>query len=434
MIKLRQRVSSEAIDLKESMLHFRNPRWSVLLVLVMIVTQLMGPVQAMGQVQLDGQDGTKSQQATRDLQNLVDELDMNLDLSKPPLTTEEQQVAELITQRVSSTEWLGALAPIALSPFFGLTCLSGIAIVGEDYLPADHYLRRASTPLRNPLVFIVFLLLTVLTSLPKLSKVSKPFAQAVDQMEAYAALIILLVIRFIGNIETGPTGTEEIALVQAGFVDFSAESLLMLATVVNVIVINTVKFFFEILIWITPVPFIDAIFEVANKTMCAALTAVYAFNPMIATVINLLLLAACLLAFRWVKRREVYYRTILFDFVRGWFSKSETLPADGKLLVFPTQAFDDIPPFAKCELSSTNDGWLLSQPRLLRSPVQKSLSGVQLSIDSGILKNSLQIDQAQFYFGRRYNRDLAGLAKLLKASLSTVADERSTGNMAMELA
>ncbi|MCA9201028.1 MAG: hypothetical protein KDA87_25990, partial [Planctomycetales bacterium] len=104
-------------------------------------------------------------------------------------TLAEQHAAARLSEHVSTSEWLGPLAPVALSPFFGITCLSGMAIFGEGWLPADHFLTRASTPLKNPVVFYSFLTLTVLTSVPRLSKVSKPFAQAVDQLEAYAGII-----------------------------------------------------------------------------------------------------------------------------------------------------------------------------------------------------------------------------------------------------
>ncbi|MEM8680995.1 MAG: hypothetical protein AAGF97_16750, partial [Planctomycetota bacterium] len=251
-----------------------------------------------------------------------------------PLSAQQREFAEEISRSVSSTDWLGALAPVAISPFFGITCLSGIAILGDDYLAADHYLR--GTPgLRNPIVFLTFLTLTVLTSLPRLSKVSKPFAQAADQMETYSTLIILLVVRLMAGLnEAGPPSDEVAIVYRAGFIDFSFEMMLMLATVINLLVINSVRFFFEMLVWITPVPFIDALFESANKACCAGLAAIYAFSPTLATLINLLILAACLVIFQWVRRREIYYRTLLIDFCYSWRDPREPIPKSVRLVVF----------------------------------------------------------------------------------------------------
>ena len=417
------------------MQRFRKPHWMLLLILVLTTGQILGQGIALDAPQRDStsQQLPNSEERVPDLHDLADSID--LDLSKSPLTTEEQATAEALALRVSSTEWLGALGPVALSPFFGLTCLSGIAILGEERLPEDHYLRRASSPLRHPLVFLSFLVLTILTSIPKFSKVSKPFAQAVDQLETYSAIIILLVIRFMGNVEMGPPGEAEVAVVyQAGIFEFSAETLLMLATVINIVAINTVKFFFEVMIWITPVPFIDAIFEASNKALCAALAAVYAFSPTIATIINLLLLAACLLAFRWVKRREVYYRTVLFDFVRHWWKANPTVPAEGTTVVFPQEEFQGIPALSRCELSKSEQGWQLRVPRLLRSPLVKELTNANVTLKSGLLMSTLEIDEKPFRFGKRGHQQLAEIATRLAANYDGIESPEATGNLAMELA
>lgn len=362
----------------------------------------------------------------------IDALDLKIDLSEDPLSDREKQAVEQLTHSISSTEWLGTLAPVALSPFFGLTCLSGLAIVGEDHLPEDHFLRSASTPLRNPLVFFTFLALTILTSLPKFSKVSKPFAQAVDSLEAYSAIIILLVIRYLGSVEVG--GTEQVAVVyQAGIFEFSAETLLWLATAINIVVINTVKFFFEILTWITPVPFLDAIFELCNKALCAGLMAIYTYSPTLATVINLVLLALCLLAFRWIKRREVYYRTILFDFLRDFLKRDSTVLPDGAITVFPTNEYQDIPKLSRCELTKTADGWRIESKRLFRPAIVHHFDQPKPEIKMGLLTNEISAGENHFKFGKQFNSKMNELCEKLGVSHPATATA-APGALAGELA
>ena len=413
---------------------FRRPAYSVALLMLMLASPILAAApksDAAQKIDWPQPPSASSSQAELDLKNIVE----SLDLDEAPVLPEEQEIANLITQRVSTTEWLGALAPVALSPFFGLTCLSGIAIVGEDRLPDDHFLKRASSPLSNPLVFLTFLALTILTSIPKFSKVSKPFAQAVDQLETYSALIILIVIRFMGDM--GPPGEEHVALVyQAGIVEFSAESLLMIATILNVIVINTVKFFFEVLIWITPVPFIDAMFEAGNKLLCAALAGIYAFSPTIATIINLLLLGACLLAFRWVKRREIYYRSILCDFLRNWCGIGVTPPEKAMLSVFPQQDISGIPKMSRCELTPTENGWQLVRRRLFRPAIKKQFSGESPTITTGLLMNSVNFEGTTFKFGKRYQKSLSQVARQLDLRYDAPAtkEQNTAVGLATELA
>jgi len=413
------------------MQRFRRPIWKILIVALLFGGQVLAQLPS-GARDDETQQTRVEDEAPGQLRDFMNQLEG--DIEKSPLSTQEQDTATAISDKVKATEWLGALAPVAISPFFGLTCLSGIAILGEDRLPEDHYLRRASTPLRHPLVFLTFLILTIITSVPKFSKVSKPFAQAVDQLETYSAIIILLVVRFMGGIEMGPPDSQTVVL-QAGIVEFSAETLLMLATVVNIVVINTVKFFFEVMIWITPVPFIDAMFEAASKALCAALAVVYAFNPAIATLINLAILACCLFVFAWVKRREVYYRTILFDFVRHWYQPESDLPSDGKLIVFPKKPIGGIPAMAKCELSKSNEGWLLRMPRWFRPAIEHRWTDDTPTIESGLLRNKLQVQGTVFQFGKRFNKQLPKLASLLGAKVDgSASEQRPVGSLVGELA
>ena len=226
------------------------------------------------------------------------------------------QVAQQLSEAVAASEWLGPLAPVALSPFFGITCLSGLALFGDEFLPANHALLRSDSPLNNPTLFAVFLVLTILTSVPRLSKVSKPLAQCVDRLEAYAGIITLLVIRYLSTQAAPELEPTADVVLRAGPLELSFEVCMAVATAVNILVINGVKWFFEILVWLTPIPTVDAIFEASNKLVCAALMGIYAYSPTLATAINLLILGCCLMVFVWVRRREVYYRTMLWDFLR----------------------------------------------------------------------------------------------------------------------
>ena len=101
------------------MRHFRRPGYSVALLVIMLCTQVAAQLPTAPTQSPKGTDSQGSK-AKEDIQNLVDDLNIDLDLKldEAPLSNEEQEVAELITQRVSSTEWLGALTPVALSPFF----------------------------------------------------------------------------------------------------------------------------------------------------------------------------------------------------------------------------------------------------------------------------------------------------------------------------
>ncbi|KLU07061.1 putative transmembrane protein [Rhodopirellula islandica] len=263
-------------------------------------------------------------------------------------------------------DWLGPLAPLALSPFFGVACLSGLALWGPDWI-TDNALLGSAGPLRSVPLFCVFAVLAVVTSVPRLSKVSKPFAQAMDQLEAYSVIVILLAIKITASMTADSVGTDETQLAMetlpvytAGIFSFTANTLILIAMTVNMLVINSVKFFFEFLVWLTPFPTVDAIFEVCNKSLCAGLMAVYALSPTLATVFNFAILLVAALIFRWAGRRVKFYRTMLLDPVLARIWPGFATPDPRGVIVFSQDSIGPYPAKSCLRLRRDDEGWLLT--------------------------------------------------------------------------
>lgn len=240
---------------------------------------------------------------------LVAQLGGALDML-PGLDSKASQTGEAIAHQLSTSEWLGPLAPVALSPFFGLTILSGIATYGPDWLQQRSSLFSESSTLNSPALFWCMLTLSVLSSFPRLSKLSKPFALAAENLETYSAIIILIVVRTLGS--TGEVSPDAAVVGNISMIAGMPTDILLSAfAALNVVVINMVKVFCELLVWLIPFPSVDAIVELANKCVCSALLALYCFSPTAATAVNLLILSVCLLAFGAVYRRLRYYRDVI---------------------------------------------------------------------------------------------------------------------------
>ena len=70
---------------------------------------------------------------------------------------QDQQKADRLIEKFHVSETLGPLAPVAMSPFFGLTCLSGTSILcNKGVLPENSFLIGNDT-LNNGYVFLAFL-------------------------------------------------------------------------------------------------------------------------------------------------------------------------------------------------------------------------------------------------------------------------------------
>lgn len=250
---------------------------------------------------------------------LVSNVSFQLAYSTPMGGTENAVVGQ-ITDFLATSEWLGPLAPVALSPFFGLAMLSGAATYGPDWLGERSGLFADGSSLDNAPLFWIMAMLAIASSLPRLSKVSKPIALACENLETYSSVIILVVLRFVAveNAEIESSGE-----LQAGM---TADVIVSILVAMNIVVINGVKLFFEFLIWLVPFPSIDAMLELGNKSLCAAFMGLYMFSPAAATLLNLIVLAGCLVVFGWVRRRTGYYRNIIANpllekLLPDWFAE-----------------------------------------------------------------------------------------------------------------
>ncbi|MCA9062264.1 MAG: hypothetical protein KDA96_04375 [Planctomycetaceae bacterium] len=333
--------------------------------------------------------------------------------------------AQQFGQTLSIGEWLGPMAPLALSPFFGITLLSGLSLSGSHWISPDNALLSQSSPLHSHAVFWTFLVLTLMTSLPRLTKVSKPFAQAMDQIESWSGITTLLIMRVI-VVTTQQEPPEMDGLLSAGMGTMTLDAVLMIAAVVNFIVIRTVRCFFEILIWLTPFPTVDAVFEFCNKSLCAGLMLLYAWSPIAALVVNLGMFGVCLTVFVWIRRREVFYRTILLGLFARVFLKRRR---KDYLVVFPSQACLPFPGRTRCLLERTQDGWQITQVRWLlpaRTLTVPEETGKPV-VACGMITNSLVFPgfpEVRWDFCQQYNHDADNVAAEFGFVISEATVER----------
>jgi hypothetical protein len=366
---------------------------------------------------------------------------------------DEQREGQRIADRLAQN--IGPLAPVALSPFFALTCLSGASLLADSGLPLVDGLGRNAvlgkgSPLHSWPVFFGLLILTGITTLPKLTKVSKPLGQAIDQIEAHAGIIAVVAVQFLSGLDAGGNGPEPAAIVlQAGVFSFSVDLLIYAFSAINIFVVNTVKFFFEVLIWLSPFPAVDAAFEAANKAVAGALLAIYLWSPWVALFLNLLIFLICLVIFGWVYRRVVYMRSVLGDPIFGWFAEkifrrppatltSTRLPVviarqlpDRSLVLkaFAGNSIAGVKRKARGFLVRSGDRLVFAKPRFFRSPIIAELPqpGEKNEVQTGLLSNAVSLGETgqEVIITRRYNSLLDPIRRQLGAPADAAAAAES---------
>ena len=346
---------------------------------------------------------------------------------KSELEQDSKKVDKFV-EKYGITEALGPLAPVAMSPFFGLACLSGTSILCDaGILPANDFL-QGNEVLNNWLVFLLFAGLTVVTSVPKLVSVSKVFAEAMDRVETYAGIISYGVILLAAQQNAGQ---EDVVVYSAGFITLTYSGLLACMAAINIFVIATVRFFFELLVLISPIPTLDAIFECTNKGIAGIIACIYAFNPYLAFVLNVVIFLVCLVIFKWVNRRLKYHKAILLEpillgLVRKLLGR-DTYNPDWKIrrrlgrdisgieLVvkcFPMRKLGKIKKKDRCYLVFAESGISLARPHLLKAALVRTLEPGKISSDvqEGLTAYSVELTDGEkpveLVFGRVYTEKL----------------------------
>lgn len=310
------------------------------------------------------------------------------------LDTSTLDASQVVSEQIATSEWLGPLAPIALSPFFGLAVLSGAASYGPDWLQERSALLGDNNILSNPLLFWVLLGLAIVTSLPRLTKVSKPIALAAENLESYSAVIILVVVRLLGA-SGDPIGAEGESVAaapivfSAGFADLSMDVLMALVAALNVIVINVVKLCFEFLVWLIPFPAIDAVLEAANKAACGALMGLYFLSPAFATSVNLLLFAASLLVFGWTYRRLRYYREIVAGPWLAWAWPAWFRQRGNAIRAFCDASVEGLPKYHPVVITKTSGGDYEVHGRWWWRSFTWKRRSAEAAVGTGLLTNTL---------------------------------------------
>jgi hypothetical protein len=328
------------------------------------------------------------------------------------LDAETIAAGNAVAQQFATSDWLGPLAPVALSPFFGLAALTGAATYGPEWLQERSSLFQDGSALNNPILFWTMACLAIITSLPRFTKVSKPIAMLSENLESYSAVIILVAVRFMGTSIGADADSESMvaappALLAAGMTSRPVDIAMAIFAAVNILVINFVKLFFEFMIWLIPVPTIDALVETANKAVCAALMAVYVYSPLLATVLNLTILAVSLLVFGWCYRRLCFYREVAGGRLLAWLVPSWFRQRGDTFLAFCPEPIGGLPGYTPLHVTRKQDLVEIRGRWLWRSWSAK-LTNCTIEERSGLLVDELVVNSDQGCFLLQHRKWIAG--------------------------
>lgn len=312
-----------------------------------------------------------------------------LGISFPLSVLAQSEIESALAQNASLVESLSLLSPMAISPFWTLfiTSFASTFNIGNDYI--------ASNPMLDSVLVLSFsFLLVVITTLPNLMKVSKPIGLAAKFLENKAGYVIYILMMIVPYIFVSDVSQYQ-GMITFGIFGIPFKVLLIIALALPYfIVVMTVRYFLEIMVFLSPIPLFDAVLEILKKLFTVSLIVIYFLFPTFGFILSLLIFFVALLFFKKAKKlsnffQYIYALPILYKlFNRQKELVSEKLPSRIK------KKFPNASVAVKClttkkigNIPSKSIAWLVKhdvdvyicQPKSLRPPTIVRLSDYQTS-------------------------------------------------------
>lgn len=228
-------------------------------------------------------------------------------LSIPIVLYAQSEMETALVANASLVESFSLVSPTAISPFWTLflTSLASTLGIGNDYI-VTHPL------LGNWAMLLVSGLFVLITTLPNLTKVSKPIGLAAKFLENKAGIVIYVII-LIAPYVFPPEGTA-VAMVNLGLFDIPFFVLLMIGLAIPYyIVVMTVRYLLEILIFLSPIPFLDALFEFAKKAITFFLIVIYFLFPSFGFVLSIFIFIVAFFFFKRATRISNFFQYVYVE-------------------------------------------------------------------------------------------------------------------------
>ncbi len=222
-----------------------------------------------------------------------------------------QRVAQT-TAAASLLKSASVVGPLGISPFFAL---AGFGLAGQLGLWT---MPQGLEAFAHPAVWLGLIVLGAILQFGRSTKITKPFAEALGTGESLFAVVATGAVMLPHFSDSGPVA-------QAGV---PTALLLLVAGISAVTAMLVVRTALDIIIWLSPFPFIDGLFQMAKLSLTIGLVMLAVLFPVAAIVVNLMILAVAVLVAKWAIRTARFGATVGYDLTFGRFKAPTQMPRD----------------------------------------------------------------------------------------------------------
>jgi len=305
---------------------------------------------------------------------------------------------------------LAVLAPLGISPFLAL------GLIGVATRFADLSLPPGLGILQFTPAWMALLALAILLKMGRSFKLTKPVAETFGTTESLVALLALatmLLAPGVGVSAQDIVGSRSPSLLPST-AGVPSTALLVATALTGLAAIIVVRMGFDLLTWLSPIPFIDALLQFIKLVVTAVFVAVAIFLPGLAVALNVVALGAALIAGRWLYRLARFAARVIWDGVAGrlWPSAIERAD-DGR--VGPVRAFvlsgSGLSWLGPLDVWWAGGDWLAARTFDLEEPWKVLGTSAECRLDKGFAGTILRAPAARLFLTPRFHAALPSLAK-----------------------
>jgi hypothetical protein len=237
---------------------------------------------------------------------------MGVAWAQAPLVPVQQHAVAVVGAGHLLQQVFGPMPAVAGTPFLGLAVLSGAALLSDtDFVRdsgspfvrgfRDNALLAEARRYASPSLFLSLIALALLTYMANSGKIRGAVGKMLRAAEDSSVLVtyaLLALVTLFGAAKAAPA--PKVALM--GLWNVPTDILVTVGLAMALGVMMTVRFAFDVLIWLSPFPFIDFTFETLKKVLSLTFLGLYFLSPVAASSVGLLVLLPALFLYGWALR------------------------------------------------------------------------------------------------------------------------------------
>ncbi len=311
---------------------------------------------------------------------------------------------------------LAQLLPMGINPYATVFFTS---ILSKSGMHNDFV---ATNPFFDSWIIIVlfgalFLFTTLVGTVFKTNKATAVVGLADNYLSNHAAILINVIVMLAPSLIS--SGVEQTTIQEAGFLTVGLKTILVLiVSVYFLVVVTTVRFFIDILIFLTPIPFIDSILEIVKVVITILFIFVSVFYPTFSVILSVIVFLVALTMYK-KSLRLVSKTTYLFIYpIMNMFKDKEKLLTknDGfSMLVYVNKKTKLLKKGVIARLEEREDGFYLVKRRFFISKKEEKVDFSDSFITQGSLKSKITSDTIDLtlFLNRSYYKHIQEITNKL---------------------